>query len=56
MMKWAVKHDLLMVTGGDMFGPDLVRQADNIIWFNDKIANDPLLCPENGDQQRGRGS
>ena len=43
MMKWAVKHNLLMVTGGDMFGPDLVRQADNIIWFNDKIANDPLL-------------
>jgi imidazolonepropionase-like amidohydrolase len=43
MMKWAVKHDLLMVTGGDMFGPDVVRQADNIIWFNDKIANDPLL-------------
>jgi imidazolonepropionase-like amidohydrolase len=43
MMKWAVKHKLLMVTGGDMFGPDLVRQADNIIWFNDKIANDPLL-------------
>jgi imidazolonepropionase-like amidohydrolase len=43
MMKWAVKHDLLMVTGGDMFGPDLVRQADNILWFNDRIANDPLL-------------
>ena len=43
MMKWAVKHDLLMVTGGDMFGPDLIRQADNIIWFNDKITNDPLL-------------
>ena len=43
MMKWAVKHKLLMVTGGDMFGPDVVRQADNIIWFNDKITNDPLL-------------
>lgn len=43
MMKWAVKHDLLMVTGGDMFGPDLVRQADNIIWFNDKIAQNPHL-------------
>jgi imidazolonepropionase-like amidohydrolase len=43
MMKWAVKHELLMVTGGDMFGPDVVRQADNIIWFNDKITNDPLL-------------
>lgn len=43
MMEWAVKHDVLMVTGGDMFGPDVVRQADNIIWFNDKVANDPLL-------------
>lgn len=43
MMEWAVKHELLMVTGGDMFGPDVVRQADNIIWFNDKIAKDPLL-------------
>lgn len=43
MMEWAVKHELLMVTGGDMFGPDVVRQADNIIWFNDKVANDPLL-------------
>ena len=32
-----------MVTENDMFGPDVVRQADNIIWFNDKIANDPLL-------------
>ena len=43
MMEWAVKHELLMVTGGDMFGPDLVRQADNIIWFNDKVANNPHL-------------
>ena len=44
MMKWAVKHELLMTTGGDMFGPDLGRQADNIIWFNDKIANNPYLA------------
>ena len=44
MLEWAVKHDLLMVTGGDMFGPDLVRQADNIIWFNDKVANNPHLA------------
>ncbi|MDW3221464.1 MAG: amidohydrolase family protein [Paracoccaceae bacterium] len=43
MMEWAVKHDLLLVTGGDMFGPDVVRQADNVIWFNDEITNDPLL-------------
>jgi imidazolonepropionase-like amidohydrolase len=44
MMKWAVKHELLMTTGGDMFGPDLYRQADNIIWFNDEIANNPYLA------------
>jgi imidazolonepropionase-like amidohydrolase len=43
MMEWAVKHGLLMVTGGDMFGPDVVRQADNIIWFNEKVAKDPHL-------------
>lgn len=43
MLKWAVEHDLLMVTGGDMFGPDLHRQADNLIWLNDEIAQDPLL-------------
>lgn len=43
MMEWAVKHDLIIVTGGDMFGPDVVRQADNIIWFNDKVAMNPLL-------------
>jgi imidazolonepropionase-like amidohydrolase len=44
MMKWAVKHELFIVTGGDMFGPHLYRQADNIIWFNDKIANNPFLA------------
>ncbi|MGI9437030.1 MAG: amidohydrolase family protein, partial [Geminicoccaceae bacterium] len=44
MMEWAIKHDLLMVTGGDMFGPDVVRQADNIIWFNDEVAKDPHLA------------
>ncbi|WP_299354280.1 amidohydrolase family protein [uncultured Shimia sp.] len=43
MMEWAVKHELLMVTGGDMFGPDVVRQADNIIWFNDEITQNPHL-------------
>lgn len=43
MFKWAIEHDLLIVTGGDMFGPDVVRQAENILWFN-KIANDNLLA------------
>jgi imidazolonepropionase-like amidohydrolase len=42
MFKWAIKHNLKIVLGGDMFGPDLTRQADNLIWFN-KIANDNLL-------------
>jgi imidazolonepropionase-like amidohydrolase len=42
MFEWAVKHGLLIVTGGDMFGPDVGRQADNLIWFN-KIANNNLL-------------
>jgi len=42
MFEWAVKHDLLIVTGGDMFGPDVGRQADNLIWFN-KIADNNLL-------------
>ena len=41
MMKWAVKHDLLMVTGGDMFGPYVFSQADNIIKFNE-VVNDPV--------------
>ena len=42
MFKWAVEHGVLVVTGGDMFGPDVVRQAENILWFN-KIADDNLL-------------
>ena len=41
MLEWAVKHDLLMVTGGDMFGPDLPRQADNVISFNNEVLNNP---------------
>ena len=42
MMQWAIKHDLLMVTGGDMFGPDLPNQADNIIKFQE-VAQDTHL-------------
>ena len=42
MFKWAIKHNLKIVLGGDMFGPDVGRQADNLIWFN-KIANDNML-------------
>ena len=43
MMKWAIEHELLMVTGGDMFGPYVSSQADNIIKFCE-VAQDPLLC------------
>lgn len=42
MLQWAIKHNLKIVLGGDMFGPDVGRQADNLIWFN-KIANNNLL-------------
>lgn len=36
MFEWAVKHDLLMVTGGDMFGvADGPRQAENMIKMKD---------------------
>lgn len=42
MLNWAIKKNVRMVLGGDMFGPDHGRQADNLIWFN-KLANDPLL-------------
>ena len=41
MFAWAVKHDLLMVTGGDMFGPDHSRQAINITKFNE-VLQDPV--------------
>lgn len=34
MFEWARKHDLLIVTGGDMFGPAYnTRQADNMVWM-----------------------
>jgi imidazolonepropionase-like amidohydrolase len=34
MFKWARKHGVLTVTGGDMFGPAYNRrQADNMVWM-----------------------
>lgn len=42
MLTWAVATGVKVVLGGDMFGPDLTRQADNLFWFN-KIAKNPLL-------------
>jgi len=36
MFEWAMKHDLIMVTGGDMFGvADGPRQAENMIKMKD---------------------
>lgn len=33
MFEWARKHELLIVAGGDMFGPAYnTRQADNMVW------------------------
>ena len=43
MLQWAIEHELLMVTGGDMFGPYVYSQADNIIKFCE-LAKNPLLC------------
>ena len=38
MMEWAFKHDLLIVTGGDMFGKAYVgRQADNLRVIPEKV-------------------
>jgi imidazolonepropionase-like amidohydrolase len=42
MFKWARKHDLLIVSGGDMFGPAYNRrQADNMVWAT-KVGFTPL--------------
>lgn len=36
MLKWALKHDLIMVTGGDMFDKANVnRQIDNVVWLKE---------------------
>ena len=34
MLRWALKHDLIMVTGGDMFdAANVNRQVENLIWL-----------------------
>lgn len=36
MLKWALQHDLIMVTGGDMFDKANVnRQIENILWLKE---------------------
>ena len=45
MMNWARKHELLMVTGGDMFGPAYnPLQSDNITALVDLLEWPPLLA------------
>lgn len=48
MFKWALKHDLLIVTGGDMFGPAYnPKQAENMIWMG-KVGATPLQIMKMG--------
>ena len=48
MFKWALKHDLLIVTGGDMFGPAYnTRQADNMVWMQ-KVGATPYQIMKMG--------
>jgi imidazolonepropionase-like amidohydrolase len=48
MFKWALKHDLLIVTGGDMFGPAYNnRQADNMVWMKE-VGAKPLQIMKMG--------
>jgi imidazolonepropionase-like amidohydrolase len=53
MLTWAVEKGVTMVLGGDMFGPDHNRQADNLIWFN-KIAKNPFLVLKASTSTPGR--
>lgn len=48
MFNWAREHDLLIVTGGDMFGPAYnLRQADNMVWMA-KVGFTPLQIMKMG--------
>ncbi|USD37012.1 amidohydrolase family protein [Ferrimonas sp. SCSIO 43195] len=48
MFQWARKHDLLIVTGGDMFGPAYnLRQADNMVWMS-KVGFSPFQIMKMG--------
>lgn len=48
MFKWALKHDVLIVTGGDMFGPAYnIRQADNMVWMK-KVGATPFQIMKMG--------
>ncbi|WP_394175482.1 metal-dependent hydrolase family protein [Thalassotalea litorea] len=48
MFKWALEHDVLIVTGGDMFGPAYnTRQADNMVWMQ-KVGATPYQIMKMG--------
>ncbi|QDP02922.1 amidohydrolase family protein [Thalassotalea sp. PS06] len=48
MFKWALEHDVLIVTGGDMFGPAYNnRQADNMVWMQ-KVGATPYQIMKMG--------
>ncbi len=48
MFTWAREHDLLIVTGGDMFGPAYNnRQADNMVWMQ-KVGFSPYQIMKMG--------
>ena len=53
MFKWALKHDILIVTGGDMFGPAYNGiQAENMIWMQ-KVGATPLQIMKMGTSNAG---
>ena len=48
MFKWALQHDLLIVTGGDMFGPAYnTKQAENMTWMS-KVGATPYQIMKMG--------
>jgi imidazolonepropionase-like amidohydrolase len=48
MFKWALKHDIIIVTGGDMFGPAYTPlQAENMVWMT-KVGATPYQIMKMG--------
>mgnify|MGYP005987774037 CR=1 FL=1 len=54
MFKWALKHDIIIVTGGDMFGPAYnSRQADNMVWMQ-KVGASPYKIMKMGTSEAAK--
>ncbi len=54
MFKWAKKHDLLIVTGGDMFGPAYTgAQATNITALVELLGWDPVFALKTATRNAG---